>query len=108
MLYELRTYRAMPGRLPDMLARFRDHTLAFWERHGVTQVGFWTVAVGESNRDLIYLLSWESMEARDRIWSTFQADPEWIAVRTASEQHGPIVENISNQFLEPTDFSLLR
>lgn len=106
MLYELRTYRAVPGRLPDLLARFRDHTCRIWESHGIHQLGMWTVAVGESNQDLIYVLVWESMADREARWTEFLADPEWKTARAASEAAGPLAQTVSNQFLTPTDFSV--
>jgi hypothetical protein len=108
MIYELRIYRAMPGRLPNLLARFQNHTLRIWEKHGIRQAGFWTTLVGESNNELTYLLAWESLAERERKWSAFQTDPEWIAVREDTERDGPLNANISNQFLTPTAFSAVK
>jgi hypothetical protein len=108
MLYELRTYRAMPGRMPDLLARFRDHTCVIWERLGIAQVGFWTVGIGDSNHDLIYLLAWESLAQREVLWQRFTSDPEWHAARSASEANGPLAQTVSNQILMPTDFSPMK
>ena len=95
-------------RLPALLNRFANTTLAIWERHGIKQAGFWTTYIGESNHDLHYLLQWESMEERDRKWAAFQADPEWTEKRAASEADGPIVANVSNQILAPTAFSSVK
>jgi hypothetical protein len=108
MIHELRVYRTLPGRLPNLLARFNDHTLSIWARHGIRQVGFWTTLVGESAFDLTYMIAWESMAEREAKWAAFQSDPEWIRVRTESEKDGPINANISNQFLAPTSFSALK
>ena len=108
MIYELRIYRTLPGRLPNLLARFQNHTLRIWEKHGVRQAGFWTTLVGESNYDLTYLLAWESLAEREVKWAAFAADPEWLAVRAESEKDGQIVANISNQFLTPTAFSSVK
>ena len=105
MVYEMRVYRCLPGRLPALLKRFSEHTLRIWERHGIRQAGFWTTLVGESNHDLTYLLAWESMAERETKWSAFMADPEWLAARADSEQDGPIVQTLANQFLAPTAFS---
>jgi hypothetical protein len=107
MLYELRTYRAVPGRLPDVVARFRDHTSSIWTRLGITQVGYWTTVVGESNHDFTYLLAWDSMADREQRWAAFVADAEWMTARAISEQNGPLVQSASNQFLQPTEFSPL-
>lgn len=108
MIHELRIYRTLPGRLPALLARFQDHTLRIWDRHGIRQAGFWTTLVGESSFDLTYLLAWESLAERERKWTAFQADPEWHQVRADSEKDAPIIHNISNQLLLPTVFSAVR
>ena len=108
MLYEMRIYRCLPGRLPALLKRFETVTLKIWEKHGIRQAGFWTTLVGESNQDLTYLLAWESMEERERCWNAFQSDPAWIAARAESERDGAIVANIANSFLQPTAFSSVR
>jgi hypothetical protein len=108
MIYELRVYRAVPGRLPAMLKRFETTTLALWQKHGIRQAGFFTTAVGESNQELTYMLAWESMGEREQKWNAFQSDPEWIARRAESEKDGPIVANIRNAFLQPTAFSAVK
>ena len=108
MIYELRIYRTYSGKLPDLLARFQNHTLKLWEKHGIKQAGFFTTVVGESNQDLTYFVAWESLADREKKWAAFQADPEWIAKRAETEKDGAIVANIVNQFLQPTAFSALK
>ena len=108
MIYELRVYRPLPGRMPNLLARFNDHTLRIWERLGIRQVGFWTTLVGKSAFELTYMIAWQSLADREAKWTTFQSDPEWIRVRNESEKDGPINANISNQLLAPTAFSALK
>ena len=105
MLYELRIYHCMPGRLPDLLNRFNTTTLNIWEGHGIRPAGFWTVEVGNSNQDLYYMLAWESLAEREQKWAAFQADPDWIAARAKTEENGPIVASIANEILKPTAFS---
>ena len=105
MIYEMRVYRCVPGRLPDLLKRFATVTLELWERHGIRQAGFWTTVVGESNQDLTYLLAWESLADRETKWAAFQSDPEWISKRAKTEENGAIVANITNAFLQPTAVS---
>ena len=58
MLYELRIYECVPGRLPDLNKRFDTITLKLWEKHGIKQAGFWTTVIGESNQTLYYMLAW--------------------------------------------------
>ncbi len=108
MIYELRVYRTLPGRLPNLLKRFQDHTLGIWERHGIRQAGFWTTLVGESAYDLTYMLAWESLAERDAKWGKFAADPEWLKARAESEADGPINANVTNQLLVPTAFSSVK
>ncbi len=108
MIYELRVYHCVPGRLPALLKRFETITLGIWERHGIRQAGFWTVLVGDSNQDLYYLLQWESLAEREKKWGAFMADPEWIAKRAETERDGPIVGSLSNSFLQPTAFSSVK
>ena len=108
MIYEMRVYRCVPGRLPDLLKRFETITLGLWERHGIRQAGFWTTLVGESNQDLTYMLAWESLADREAKWGAFQSDPEWIRKRAETEANGAIVANIVNSFLQPTTFSSVK
>ena len=108
MIYELRVYHCMPGRLPELSKRFETITLKLWERHGFRPVGFWTVLVGESNQDLIYMLEWKDMAERERVLGGFMADPEWQQKRAETENNGPIVASISNSFLAPTAYSKMK
>jgi len=108
VLHELRIYRCVPGRLPDLLKRFESVTLKIWEKHAIRPVGFWTTVIGESNQDLSYLLEWQDLAERERVWGGFMKDPEWLAARAQTEKNGPIVANITNTILAPTAFSKLR
>jgi hypothetical protein len=108
MIYELRVYTALPGRLPALLNRFENTTLGFWKKHGIRQVGFFTTSIGPGSNDLTYILAWESLAEREKNWGAFQSDPEWIAARTKSEADGQIVANIAGSILTPTRFSALK
>ncbi|HRD77842.1 MAG TPA: NIPSNAP family protein [Hyphomicrobiaceae bacterium] len=108
MVYELRIYHCVPGRLPALLKRFETITLKIWERHGIRQAGFWTVLVGESNQALYYLLAWDSLADREKKWNAFMADPEWIAKRAETEKDGAIVARVDNSMLAPTAFSSVK
>lgn len=105
MIYELRVYRCLPGRLPALLKRFETATLKLWEKHGIRQAGFFTTVIGESNNDLTYMLKWESLAEREKLWAAFMTDPDWMVARAKSEEDGQIVGNIVSQFLAPTAFS---
>ena len=105
MIYELRVYTCLPGRLPALLKRFQTDTLRIWDKHGIEQAGFWTTTVGPVSNDLTYMIRWASMADREQRWTAFLADPEWHAARAASEADGLIVANVASQFLAPTAFS---
>ncbi len=107
-LYELRVYYCLPGRLPALLKRFETITLKLWDKHGIKQAGFWTVAVGDSNQALYYLVQWDSLADREKKWAAFQADPEWQAKRAETEKDGPIVAKVVNSILQPTAFSSVK
>jgi hypothetical protein len=108
MLYELRIYEAVPGRLPDLNRRFDTITLKIWEKHGIKQAGFWTTVIGESNMTLYYMVAWESLADREVKWAAFQADPDWHAARAETERNGPIVAKVTNYILGPTPYSAVQ
>ena len=108
MIYELRIYRCVPGRLPALLSRFQNDTLRIWEKHGIRQAGFWTTLIGESNEQLTYMLAWDTMAEREKRWDAFLADPEWQATVAETQKNGPLVQNISNQLLAPAAFSAVK
>ena len=108
MIYEMRVYRCVSGRLPNLLKRFETITLKLWEKHGIRQAGFFTTLVGVSNQDLTYLLQWESMAERETKWTAFQTDKAWLDARNETEKDGAIIDIVSNQFLQPTSFSSVK
>ena len=102
-VYELRTYTTHPGRLPALNKRFRDHTCKLFEKHGMTNVMYWTPVDKENT--LIYILKHESPEAAKKSWAGFRSDPEWNKARTESEQDGPIVMKVESVYMKTTDYS---
>lgn len=108
MIYEMRIYRCVPGRLPALLKRFETATLKLWEKHGIKQAGFFTTLIGESNQELTYFLAWESLAEREKKWGGFMTDPDWMKARAESEADGQIVGNIVSQLLTPTAFSAVK
>ena len=97
----------MPGRLPELQDRFAKHTTRIWQRHGIEPVGFWLAEVGSGNV-LHYLLRWADMADREARWTTFQADEEWVRTRASTEEHGPLVARVVNEFWRPTAYSPLK
>ena len=108
MIYELRVYHAMPGKLAPLVDRFRTVTIRLWGRHDIRPVGFWTVDIGENTNDLFYLLQWDDLGHRERASAAFQADRDWSTAREQSEAAGPLLAGVTRTLLRPTDFSKLR
>ena len=102
--YELRVYHAEPGRLDDLHARFRQHTLRLFAKHGMENVGYWVPVNNEENK-LVFLLAYPSREAREASWKAFLADPEWQAAFKQSESRGRLVAKAESTFLKLTDYS---
>lgn len=111
-VFELRTYTSPPGKLNDLHARFRGHTLELFEKHGMTNIGYWVPVdqkTGEANGNaLVYILAYPSLEARQKSWDAFRSDPEWDRVRTASETNGRLVEKVDSLLLKATDYSKIK
>jgi hypothetical protein len=93
-VYEMRTYTAVPGRLPDVIKRFNDHTRKFFDKYNISSVGYWTPT--DKPNTLVYIVAHASREDATKNWAAFSADPDWQAVRTASMTNGPIVEKIES------------
>ena len=111
-VYEMRTYYAADGKLEALHARFRDHTVGFFKKHGMEIVGFWVPVDGTTGaatgNTLVYILSYPSLDARKKAWAAFGSDPEWNTAKTESEKNGKLVDKVDVVFLTPTDYSPLR
>ena len=108
-VFELRTYTALEGRLPNLLARFRDDTMRIFENHGMHNVGYWVPQdTPASENTLIYVLAHDSREAAEKSWGAFREDPEWQRVAEESQLDGRIVSNVESVFMEATDFSPMK
>ncbi|HWF92671.1 MAG TPA: NIPSNAP family protein [Terriglobales bacterium] len=105
-VFELRVYHATKGKLPALLARFRDHTDKLFARHGLKSVAYWTpVDEPQKNNTLIYILQHPSREAAAANWKAFQDDPDWKSVKAKSEEKGPLTVKIDSTYMAYTDFS---
>jgi len=112
--FELRTYNAAPGKLDELHARFRDHTMKLFEKHGMSNLGYWVPSGHPTNSNptnsnpanqLIYLLAYPSRDAREKSWKDFLADPAWQAAQKASEANGKLVAKVDSVYLNATDFT---
>ena len=101
---EWRIYDAVPGRLPDLHNRFANHTLGLFEKHGISNIGYWTEVFGTSNR-LVYMLGYPSLGDREKSWKGFMKDPDWQKARAESERTGPLVTKVYNRILRSTAYS---
>ena len=108
-VFELRTYTTHDGKLPELQARFRDHTMRLFEKHGMTNIGYWTPQdTPASENTLVYIIAHEDRETAAENWQAFRDDPEWKKVSEVSQKDGPIVSRVESLFLDATDYSPLK
>jgi hypothetical protein len=103
MIRELRTYNCVPGKLPDLVRRFDDHTRGLFDKHGIRYSDFWVST--EDPNQLIYFLIWDDMAERETKFPALLADPAWHAVRDASEANGPITTTVTDRYYSPLVFA---
>ncbi|MET0556229.1 MAG: NIPSNAP family protein [Vicinamibacteria bacterium] len=109
-IFEMRTYTTEPGKLDTLNARFRNHTLALFKKHGMEVVGFWEPVDKEAGagEKLVYILSHKSREAAAASWKAFVADPDWVKAKADSEKDGKVLSKIESVFLTATDYSPIK
>jgi hypothetical protein len=108
-LYELRIYTAAPGKLDALHARFRDHTLRLFEKHGIRNVGYWTGADEGRREKLYYLVAYPDRQAREQgLVNGIAKDPEFLRAVADSEKNGKLTSGTESILLEPTDYSPMR
>lgn len=103
MLYELRTYYTPEGKLDELNARFRNHTMALFEKHGMKNIIYWTPV--DKPNTLIYVIAHKDKSAADASWDAFRNDPEWKKVAEETQRNGKLVEKVESVYLTPTDYS---
>lgn len=106
-IFELRIYTAKEGKLDALNARFRDHTVGLFERHGMESMGYWVPTDGAlSENTLIYVLKHESREAAKQSWKAFIEDPQWKKAYEDSQKDGPLLAKSPVAiYMEATDYS---
>lgn len=113
-VFELRTYTASPGNLQNLHSRFRDHTCKLFEKHGMTNIAYWSPVEGEKTADntLIYILSHTSLSAAKASFDAFRQDTDWVAARKASEEKagGSLTADngVVSEFMHATGYSPIR
>lgn len=108
MIYELRIYHAMPGKLTALDNRFKDLVLDLLDKHRIEALGFWKSDVGPSNQTITWLVQFEDAGDRERKWKAMNSDPDWIAGKAKSEIDGEILSHWENRLLTPTAYSKLQ
>lgn len=110
-VYEMRTYTTEPNRLPNLHARFKDHTMKLFEKHGMKNVIYLTPIDGEGkaiDNKLVYLLAHKSQADAKASFDAFGQDPDWKAVQKESQKDGKIVSKVDSQFYVPTEYSPIK
>ncbi len=107
-IYEWRTYTCLPGRLPNLLTRFKDHTLKLFEKHSMENIAYFLTKENTGQSKLVYLLAHSSEAEAAKSWAAFVEDPAWIAARDASEKEGKILEKLESVYLKPLSFSKMK
>jgi hypothetical protein len=103
--FEMRIYTAAAGKMDALHARFRDHTLKLFKKHGIESVAYWT-AVDEKNvGKLVFVIAYPDQPSRDKLWNAFAQDPEWLKAKDASEKDGKLVDKVEQIFMTGTDYS---
>jgi hypothetical protein len=105
IVYEMRVYYAEPGKLDALHARFRDHTMKLFAKHGMTNVGYFVPAGDNKDNKLVYFLSYPSKDAAAQSWKAFGADPDWKKAKAESEKNGKLVAKAESKYMSPTDYS---
>ena len=105
-LFELRTYTAPAGKLENIVARFRNHTVKLFEKHGMENIGYWVPNDGSNT--LVYIVAHKSKAAADASWDAFRKDPEWLKVKAETEANGKIVDKVVSVYMAPADFSKIK
>ena len=107
--FEMRTYYTNPGKMPALHARFKDHTTKLFEKHGMTNIGYWSPTTGENAENtMVYILAYPSKEAREKSWKAFVEDPDWKKAKADSEKDGVLVSKVVSVFMTPTEYSAIK
>ena len=107
--FELRTYTTHPGRLEELHSRFSDHTVSLFERHGMTNIGYFQPSdLPLAANTLVYLLAHDSRETAEASWDAFRKDPEWLSAAEESRRNGRLIQNVDSVFLEATHYSMMK
>jgi L-rhamnose mutarotase len=106
--FEMRIYTAAEGKMDALHARFRDHTLKLFKKHGIENVAYWTAVDQKNAGKLYFVIAYPDKASRDTLWNAFTSDPEWKAAQKASEANGKLVDKVEQVFMTGTDYSPIK
>jgi hypothetical protein len=108
-VFELRTYTSPPAKLKDLQTRFRSHTAALFQKHGITNIGYWVPQdAPQSQKILVYILAYPNRDEAKKRFAEFEGDPDWKKVLADSAALGPLASKVDSLFLDPLDFSPMK
>ena len=98
------------GKLAELDARFRNHTLGLFAKHGITNLGYFhpTDADKGAGSTLIYFIAHAGPDAAAASWKAFREDSAWMKARTESEKNGKLTAKVTSVYLKPVDFSKIK
>ncbi|BBG00869.1 MULTISPECIES: NIPSNAP family protein [Pseudonocardia] len=106
MIYEVREYVAVPGRLPAIIKLFREVTLPLFDRHGMKVVSVGRTSFGDNSfNELVYVLQFSDLAELDAKWTAFLGDDDWADALSTYEADGPLHQSIRRRLVDPSPFS---
>ena len=106
--FEMRIYTAASGKMDALHARFRDHTLKLFKKHGIESVAYWTAVDEKNTGKLVFVIAYPDQASRDKLWNAFAQDPEWLKAKDESEKDGKLVDKVEQVFMTSTDYSPIK
>lgn len=110
--FELRTYTPTPDKLPNLLSRFRDHTINLFSKHGMTNIGYFITEEKDAATPpkLVYILAHPSEAEGKQHFEEFRKDPKWLAAKEESEKMGggSLTTKVESVYMKPTDYSPMK
>ncbi len=106
-IFEIRTYESNNSlTLTKKIGMFDNGEIAIFRKVGMAPIFFGETVMGQNMPNLTYMIGYQDLAERDRVWSAFASSPEWAKLRaTPGLSDGEVVSNISNMMVRPTAFS---
>jgi hypothetical protein len=90
-VFEMRVYHAPTWKhLRGLQWRFSEGEMQILAKCGATPILIATTAVGPDTPNLTWITTFEDEAARDKAWSAFSADPDWLKLsQESTRRYGP-------------------